>query len=218
MQARQTMLRWHRRTRRIEPGPRPAVTEQNRGLLEHLVSITGRFLDCVSGIVAEHLEFNCELRGEAAGLVKLDIDAAHIVAAYDTRIGPLPHLMSTVEKALYVANVDPDGPIAFVPIVVFGEHDSCMFYIESMRSLRFAAPWFIDAAHRFVAHQLLPHMLGADPQRVRAYLATLHQGQDPLQLLAREPLISGILRSAPAETRAEMMRQIAIDLESRLTR
>jgi hypothetical protein len=201
---------WNPRSEAIEVESQPEV--QNEEIHRFLLDVTGRYLNCISPPNSK-VTFGYDVRQQIPGFLKLDIEYEMIVVGCDSRTGPATRLMEAVDKAYFLASM-PNLP--FVPIVMFGERGSYLFYVESPRGFARVHPFFIDAAHLFLARRILPGFLRGRPREVKKYVETLCSGKDPQGLLRREPLIRKLLETAPKGVQFEMIRQIGTDLGLRI--
>jgi hypothetical protein len=164
---------WDRRSQRLEKSRYPLPTGENDALHEFLLQVTGRYLSGVVQPDQQLVEFPYVVRAQATGFLKLDVAMEILVVGCDCRSGPVGQFLTVVDKAHYLASMSAhsSGMVSFVPIIAFGQHDSYLFYIESLRGLGQLDPFFVDASHQFIAHQLLPRY--ANSLGIPAYLDRL---------------------------------------------
>lgn len=207
---------WHRR---IPPHPEGALLappEESRPLYRRALDVTGCYLAGLIGAGQKQIQFPYSVREEQRGFLKIDIGFEILVVCCDSHEGPVDRFMAVVERAHYFASMvagDASSGL-FVPIIVFGEQRPHLFYIESLRGLGNVDPFFVEAAHEFIARRLLPRYV--QPAGISDYLDSLRAGRDDKEILAREPLVNALLRGAPPQTHVAMMSQIADDLDRRI--
>lgn len=202
----------------LECGPVPQAGASGRAMHEFLLRLTGRYLHCISSIDTEAIQFTYSVRQEARGFLKLDVLDEIIVVGVDTRTGPADRFSSFVEKAFLLHESKGFAEMSFVvPIVVFGVESPYLFYVESMRGFAWVSPYFIDAAQEFLASRILPDQFQMRTDRIRHYLDSVgDSGEDPLEVVARQPLFNNLLYGIPDEPRREMVKQIATEARRRL--
>jgi hypothetical protein len=160
------------------------------------------------------LSFTYDLRKESTGFVKLDVMFEIIVGGFDAKTAPADEVLAIVAKYHYAAM--QSAPM--VPAVVFGQVDSVIFYIESMRGWVTIPPYFMNAAHNFLALRLLPAFFkGNRPEALNYARAMKERGEDIKQVLDFEPLIRNILAGLAPNVRKETIRQMGAELLSRMS-
>jgi hypothetical protein len=195
----------------------PKVSARNTDLLGFTVLVAARFLDDLTGARQRPISFRFGLREDSPDFIKLDVLGTMIIVGARTEAQPVSRVLAAAFRARQLSMMAQDGPMMFVPIVVFGESRGYVFYVESPQEPGAPSAWFVKAAIEFLAKRLAPACAKAEAVDLPQYLRRMEaDGTDPLKLLQWQPLLRSILDSAPKEVLAETHRQIATELRTKI--
>lgn len=203
---------WTCRTSQVDQSDVAPVERVNRALLSELLSVSGRYINCIQVGSASEIRFRYTIRREDRGFLKVEVwvsDTAPsiLVVGCDCRQYPVEQFLSIAEKYLSVAEI-----ASFTPAVVFGLHGQICFYIESLYGLSYADAYFILASHNFIARLLAVYFRG-DRTQLHEYIERLSSGEDPMGLLEWEPLMRMILKALPNEVKQQFFQQLGTELQ-----
>jgi hypothetical protein len=208
---------WDGRLDRCDIHNGPKVSARNTDLLGFTVLVAARFLDDLTGARQRPVSFRFGLREDSPDFIKLDVLGMMIIVGARTEAQPVSRVLAAAFRARQLSMMATDGPILFVPIVVFGESDGYVFYVESPRDPGTPSAWFVKAAIEFLAKRLGPACATVENIDLQDYLRRMEvKGEDPLDILRWQPLLRSILDAAPKEVLEETHRQIAAEISTRI--
>jgi hypothetical protein len=209
---------WKRHSATVDQTVHPPLAAGLGELHGVLLEVTGRYLDCIVADEHEEIPFAYEIREASPGFLKLDVMNEIMVVGVDVRTGPVNRMMQAVERTYHLAasGLGRGDQFTFVPIVVFGDSSPYLYYVESMRGFGQVSPFFIRSAQAFLSSQIFPSRFEQDIQRMLEYVGLLtERGDDPENLVARQPLFAALLAQVTDGPRREMLRQIGADIGMR---
>lgn len=206
---------WDGRADRCELRGAPKISQENVDLFEFTIMVAAKFLDDLTGFQERPITFRFGVREDSRDFIKLDVLGTMIVVGTRTQEQPIARILQACVRARQMSMMADNNTFRFVPIIVFGESNDRVFYVESSRQPGTPSAWFIKAAVEFLAKRLAPALAAGHAVDLQKYLQQMEiDGLDPLEMLHFQPLLRSILNAAPEGVHEETRRQIAAELRA----